>query len=232
MDTRALSVRTGSGVFGGSVSQNGRPFPPKTVAVGTALSGGPPHRSVREELPHTAPTSGTMVGRRSVLLAVQQSDRRPTSSGTVSGMRLSEGRFPWSISFPPRTPLPEFRFCSSVSQVLRDRPTPRQRARRQYGHPAFTDRPIGECSPQGTAEVSRFSRLEFRRMLRFSDSAAFAGVSPITTPAVWPSPCQDKVGTRKGCFRSSMAGLPTLRADAQTRNVAVSSPPTEAEVIG
>jgi hypothetical protein len=27
-------------------------------AVGTALAGGPPHRSVREELPHTAPTSG------------------------------------------------------------------------------------------------------------------------------------------------------------------------------
>ena len=28
------------------------------VAVGTALSGRPPHRSVREELPHTAPISG------------------------------------------------------------------------------------------------------------------------------------------------------------------------------
>ena len=27
------------------------------IAVGTALSGRPPHRSVREELPHTAPTS-------------------------------------------------------------------------------------------------------------------------------------------------------------------------------
>ena len=33
-------------------------------AVGTALAGGPPHRSVRAELPHTAPTSG--VWRRSV----------------------------------------------------------------------------------------------------------------------------------------------------------------------
>jgi hypothetical protein len=28
------------------------------VAVGTALAGGPPHRSVRAALPHTAPTSG------------------------------------------------------------------------------------------------------------------------------------------------------------------------------
>ena len=35
-----------------------------SVAVGTALSGGPPHRSVRAELPHTAPTSG--VWRRNV----------------------------------------------------------------------------------------------------------------------------------------------------------------------
>src|SRR5215471_13432138 len=31
---------------------------PHTVAVGTALASGPPHRSVREELPHTALTSG------------------------------------------------------------------------------------------------------------------------------------------------------------------------------
>jgi len=30
----------------------------EVVAVGTALSGRPPHRSVREELPHTAPTLG------------------------------------------------------------------------------------------------------------------------------------------------------------------------------
>jgi hypothetical protein len=27
-----------------------------TIAVGTAIAGGPPRRSVREELPHTAPT--------------------------------------------------------------------------------------------------------------------------------------------------------------------------------
>lgn len=28
------------------------------VAVGTAITHSPPHRSVRAELPHTAPTSG------------------------------------------------------------------------------------------------------------------------------------------------------------------------------
>ena len=30
----------------------------RTVAVGTALAGGPPHRSQRAELPHWAPASG------------------------------------------------------------------------------------------------------------------------------------------------------------------------------
>src|SRR5262249_6020144 len=33
-----------------------------SVAVGTALASGPPHRSVREELPHTALTSGLCDG--------------------------------------------------------------------------------------------------------------------------------------------------------------------------
>jgi hypothetical protein len=33
-----------------------------SVAVGTALASGPPHRSVREGLPHTAPTSGSCDG--------------------------------------------------------------------------------------------------------------------------------------------------------------------------
>ena len=59
----------------------------------------------------------------------------------------------------------------------------------------FADR--SESDDSETDEISRFSRLECCRMLRFSDSAASAGVSPVATPAMWPSPCQDKVGTRK-----------------------------------
>ena len=40
------------------------------IAVGTAVAGGPPHRSVREELPHTAPPLGITVRRiRITLLA-------------------------------------------------------------------------------------------------------------------------------------------------------------------
>ena len=43
-------------------------------------------------------------------------------------------RSPWSIPFPPRTPPPPSgRSCSSASQVLRNRPTPRKRAWRTHG---------------------------------------------------------------------------------------------------
>jgi hypothetical protein len=31
------------------------------IAVGTVITGRPPHRSVREELPHTAPPSGQTI---------------------------------------------------------------------------------------------------------------------------------------------------------------------------
>jgi len=44
------------------------------VAVGTPITRRPPHRSVRAELPHTAPTSG--IWRKSV----------PLDMGVVSGL--------------------------------------------------------------------------------------------------------------------------------------------------
>jgi hypothetical protein len=34
-------------------------------------------------------------------------------------------------------------------------------------------------------------------MHRFYDSAAFADASPIAATTMLPSPCQDKIGTRK-----------------------------------
>ena len=97
----------------------------------TALAGGPPHRSVREELPHTALT----LGRRSAAEAAGRGPpvHRPALPGSVSG--ASKVRpFPWSIPFPPRTPPPPSgRLCSPASSVLWDRPTPWKRACRSYG---------------------------------------------------------------------------------------------------
>ncbi len=79
----------------------------RLVAVGTALASGPPHRSVREELPHTALTSGScdgqpFLGTQLVVRATNPVTRIP---GSVSGTSALVVRSPWSPSFPLRTPL-------------------------------------------------------------------------------------------------------------------------------
>src|SRR5262245_3870668 len=108
-----------------------------SVAVGTALASGPPHGSVREELPHTALTSGSCDGQP--FLRTQLVVRATTSvtrfPGSVSGTSKLVVRSPWSPSFPLRTPLPTLprRLCSPASLVLRGRPTPYRRACRHYG---------------------------------------------------------------------------------------------------
>ncbi len=103
-------------------------------------------------------------------------------------------RSPWSISFPPRTPQPPTgRLCSPASMVLRDRPTPHQRACRTYGCSLL--RPALAAIGRGTAGVSRFSRMEFPRMLRVSDSAASSDGSRWSPSPVSPSPSPYRVGT-------------------------------------
>src|SRR5262249_39820776 len=93
-----------------------------SVAVGTALASGPPHRSVREELPHTALTSGLCDGQP--FLRTQLVVRTTTSvtrfPGSGSGTSALVVRSPWSPSFPLRTPLPTHprRLCSPASSVL------------------------------------------------------------------------------------------------------------------
>ena len=66
----------------------------------------------------------------------------------------------------------------------------------------FADRSKGEAHqtslPMETKEISRFSRLECPRMHRFSDSAVFAYTLPMAVQTMLPSPCQGKIGTRKG----------------------------------
>ena len=54
--SNARSLALWSGAFQARWSS----FPPR-IAVGTALSGGPPHRSQRAALPHWAPASGPSV---------------------------------------------------------------------------------------------------------------------------------------------------------------------------
>src|SRR5215467_7570597 len=92
------------------------------VAVGTALASGPPHGSVREELPHTALTSGSSDGQpflrtQLVVRATTPVTRFPGSGSGTSALVV---RSPWSTSFPLRTPPPTHprRLCSPASLVL------------------------------------------------------------------------------------------------------------------
>ena len=103
-----------------------------TVAVGTALSGGPPHRSQRAELPHWAPRSGPT--------PVHSSTNRRTRSSTLDAP--VPALCPEHVvltAFPSRCPLPSTisaaaqRPCSTASPVLRGSPTSHDRASRACG---------------------------------------------------------------------------------------------------
>ena len=65
----------------------------------------------------------------------------------------------------------------------------------------FSDRSAFDVNvplpPAETNRISRFSRLECLRMHSVYDSAASARTSLLTVRAILPSPCQDKIGTRK-----------------------------------
>ena len=99
------------------------------VAVGTALSGGPPHRSQCAELPHWAPRSGPT--------PVHSSTNRRTRSSTLDAP--VPALCPEHVvltAFPSRCPLPSTisaaaqRPCSTASPVLRGSPTSHDRASR------------------------------------------------------------------------------------------------------
>src|SRR5262245_42243301 len=71
------------------------------VAVGTALASGPPHRSVREGLPHTALTSGSCDGQPLSLpymstLRPSAFFDRPALPSSVGVCRASDSRA-WSF---------------------------------------------------------------------------------------------------------------------------------------
>src|ERR1039458_10576270 len=135
----------------GSVVDNGLSYNPSTssmramyssssfatVAVGTAIAGRPPHRSVRAELPHTAPALDA---------SACHQGRRPThcswylenaESGSESGTFAHTRNSPWRPPFPPSPPQ-RLSFwgrahCSATSSVLWQPPTPRDRTRGSCG---------------------------------------------------------------------------------------------------
>ena len=148
----------------------------KRVAVGTPVARRPPHGSVLEALPHTALTLGITINLESV------------SYGRHVDATLSAALCPQRVElacrFPLVDPLPSTDSAAAVRPALFARfagtmgpsdslKTCMSDVRRQ----TFSDRPplpttLRVVRGVGVSRVSRFSRMEFPRMLRVSDSAA------------------------------------------------------------
>ena len=140
------------------------------VAVGTALTGSPPHRSVRAELPHTAPTSGEW--RKSDLAALRtfcfQNDALSRPCVRHAAVCRSFPLVSPLSSTASATGIPPALFgCFPGTMGLSDCP---ETFMSGFRHSAFPDRPI-LSSLMGVSGLSRFPRKEFPRMLRVSDCA-------------------------------------------------------------
>jgi hypothetical protein len=96
-----------------------------------AVAGGPPHRSVLEELLHTAPPSGQTIA--ALLIADTSRDFRAipidVESDSEFGTSVTTRQyFPLVTSFPRRTPPLRSQFCSPVSSVVRSHLTSHRRS--------------------------------------------------------------------------------------------------------
>src|SRR5262245_49785380 len=142
---------------------------PQSVAVGTALASGPPHRSVREELPHTALTSGLCDGQP--LFAACRTHHNLCDSLPRLCVRheCACGAFPLVALLPSAdsaanasAPALFARFTGTT------RPSDSQQTCMSTLRPlAFFDRPTLP-SRVGVCRVSRFSRMELPHMPRVS----------------------------------------------------------------
>ena len=159
--------------------------PPRCViAVGTALTGRAPHRSVLEAFPHTAPALGP---RRDIASRTHRRRLGMVGPAQCPAMRTCG-------EFPSVEPLPSAdsahgsrtRVCSRASLVLRVRLTSPRRACRPY-RPRRSPTVLTPWSrkPRGSPGETR---LEFPRMLRFFDSATDARTLPLAVLALLPSP--------------------------------------------
>ena len=154
------------------------------VAVGTALTGGPPHRSQRAGLPHWAPRSGPTPraglyrGRSATELPRVPHGSCDTPPRLCVRCVRRRQHSPHATPFPPPSPhtRPQPEPCSTASPVLRGRPTSHHRASRAYdlSLPRATLPPGGA---QGSDGISRFSRMKVPYMPWFSDRAGPTGDS-------------------------------------------------------
>ncbi len=138
----------------------------------------PLHRSVRAELPHTAPASGHDDRTNVKQPFVSASGRLSHEPGSKSGARCQQTDFPWPAAFPPPPPrpghcrpgfvrrLPRYYAAVRLLSVMAHRRTP-------LGFPMRSALDVAE-----DAEISRFPREMCPRMHGVSDCAGSALASP------------------------------------------------------
>ena len=79
----------------------------------------PLHRSVRAELPHTAPALGHDDQASKMRPVVSVRGHLSREPGSVSGARCRQTDFPWPAAFPPPPPLPGHFRPGFVRRLLR-----------------------------------------------------------------------------------------------------------------
>jgi len=148
------------------------------VGVGMPVAQHPLHRSVRAELPHTAPASGHDDQASKMRPVVSAPGRLSREPGPMSGTRCRQTDFPWPAAFPPPPPppghcrpsfvrqLPRYYAAVRLLSVMAHRRTPE-------GFPMRSALNVAE-----DPEISRFPREMCPRMHGVSDCAGFALASP------------------------------------------------------
>ncbi len=142
----------------------------------------PLHRSVRAELPHTAPALGHDDQASRMRPVVSAPGRLSRVPGSMSGTRCRQANFPWPAAFPPPPPLPSHCRPSFVWQLLRYYAAvrlPRAMAHRRTpaGFPMRSALNVAE--DPGT---SRFPRKVFSCMHGVCDRAGSGAALPTRQP--------------------------------------------------
>ncbi len=139
----------------------------------------PLHRSVRAELPHTAPASGHDDRTNVKQPFVSASGRLSHEPGSMPGARCQQADFPWPAAFPPPPPqpghfrpgfvrqLPRYYAAVRLLSVMAHRRTP-------LGFPMRSALDVAE-----DPEISRFPNKVLARVRRVSDRAGSMPASPI-----------------------------------------------------
>ena len=138
----------------------------------------PLHRSVRAELPHTAPALSHDDRTSTMQPFVSASGRLSREPGSVPGARCQQTDFPWPAAFPPPPPRPGHCRPGFVRQLPRyyaavRLPSAMAHRRTPSGFPMRSALDVAE-----DPGISRFPREMCPRMHGVSDCAGSALASP------------------------------------------------------